>query len=71
MHLEAIITRDNSPFNDDIGEALTALERRLCQHFERVEIRGKHGGKVPIILTPTMVQSLELLVEETKLVWGR
>ncbi|TKS65926.1 hypothetical protein D9C73_028178 [Collichthys lucidus] len=64
MRLEAFITRDNSPFNEDIGEALTALEKRLCQHFERVEIRGKHGRKVPIILTPAMVQSLELLVED-------
>lgn len=64
MHLESFITRDNSPFNEDIGEALTTLEKRLCQHFERVEIRGKRGRKVPIILTPTMVQSLELLVEE-------
>ncbi|KAK0136496.1 hypothetical protein N1851_027394 [Merluccius polli] len=64
MRLETFITRDNSPFNEDIGEALTALEKRLCQHFERVEIRGKRGRKVPIILTPAMVQSLELLVEE-------
>ena len=67
MRLEAFITRDNSPFNEDIGEALTALEKRLCQHFERVEIRGKRGRMVPIILTPTMVQSLELLVEERSL----
>lgn len=29
-----------------------------------MEIRGKHGRKVPVILTPEMVQSLELLVEE-------
>lgn len=64
MLLEAFITRDNSPLNEDIGEALTALEKSLCQHFERVEIRGKHGRKVPVILTPEMVQSLELLVEE-------
>lgn len=64
MHLEAFLSRDNSPFNEDTGEALTELEKRLCQHFERVEIRGKHGRKVPIILTPAMVQSLELLVEE-------
>ncbi|XP_075997613.1 uncharacterized protein LOC142991389 isoform X2 [Genypterus blacodes] len=64
MRLDAFITRDNSPFNEDIGEALTVLEKKLCQHFQRVEIRGKRGGKVPLILTPTMVQSLELLVEE-------
>ncbi|XP_035812761.2 uncharacterized protein LOC118471566 [Amphiprion ocellaris] len=64
MRLEAFLTRDNSPLNEDIGEALTALEKRLCQHFERVEIRGKRGRKVPVILTPVMVQSLELMVEE-------
>ena len=38
MLLEAFITKDNYPLNEDIGEALTALEKRLCQHFERVEI---------------------------------
>lgn len=58
------MTRDNSPFNEDVGEALTDLEKMLCHHFERVEIRGKCGRKVPIILTPAMVQSLELLVKE-------
>lgn len=64
IYLKVFLTRDKSKFNEDLGEALTALEKRLCQHFKRIETRGKCGRKVPIILTPTMVQTLELLVEE-------
>lgn len=32
------------------------------QHFRRLEIRGKRGRKVPVLLTPEMQQSLDLLV---------
>ena len=51
MYLEAFVSRDKSPLKEDISEALSDLEKMLCQHFEHVEIRGKHGRKVPIILT--------------------
>ncbi|XP_013886411.1 uncharacterized protein LOC106534349 [Austrofundulus limnaeus] len=64
MSLEAFVNRDKSPVNEDVTEALSELEKKLCHHFERVEIRGKRGRKVPIILTPDMVESLELLVKE-------
>nr|XP_029137256.1 uncharacterized protein LOC114921443 isoform X1 [Labrus bergylta] len=62
MYLETYVARDSSPLNEDVAEALSELEKMLCHHFERVEIRGKRGRKVPIILTPAMVKSLELLV---------
>ncbi|XP_028296545.1 uncharacterized protein LOC114461667 isoform X3 [Gouania willdenowi] len=64
MKLETYVGRDRSPLNKDVAEALSEVEKKLCQHFERVEIRGKRGRRVPIILTPTMVQSLDLLVKE-------
>lgn len=33
------------------------------QHFQRIEIRGKRDRKVPILLTPEMLASMELLLK--------
>ncbi|KAK7877456.1 hypothetical protein WMY93_031796 [Mugilogobius chulae] len=63
MTLHGFITRDSDPSNTDVDLALTELEKKLCNYFQRVEIRGKRGRKVPILLTPKMVTSMELLVK--------
>lgn len=47
----------------DVELALTDLEKKLCQHFQRIEIKGKRGRKVPLLLTPEMQASMELLVK--------
>lgn len=49
---------------EDVNVALSDLEKRLCQHFRRLEIRGKLGRKVPLLLTPAMQQTLNLLVSK-------
>ncbi|XP_041954724.1 uncharacterized protein LOC121713822 isoform X4 [Alosa sapidissima] len=64
MLLSSFSQRDRSKPNDDLNAALSELEQKLCKHFQRLEIRGKRGRKVPVLLTPDMVQSLELLVEK-------
>lgn len=51
---------------DNASVALSDLEKKLCQHFKRVEIRGKRGRKVPVLLTPAMQESLDLLVAKCK-----
>ncbi|CAI5678063.1 unnamed protein product [Oreochromis niloticus] len=38
-------------------------EKKMCDFFTRVEIRGKRGRGVPILLKPSMVSAMELLVE--------
>ncbi|CAM4731020.1 unnamed protein product [Leuciscus chuanchicus] len=48
--------------HEDVNEALSDLEKKLCQHFSRIEIKGKRGRKVPVLLTPVMEQGLDLLV---------
>ncbi|XP_063061964.1 uncharacterized protein LOC134454738 isoform X2 [Engraulis encrasicolus] len=63
MPLTAFTSRDASSMHPDVEEALNEVEKKLCGHFQRVEIRGKCGRKVAILLTPPMVQSMELLVE--------
>ncbi|XP_056310731.1 uncharacterized protein LOC130222127 [Danio aesculapii] len=63
MSLNSFILRDTSSTHPDVELALTDLEKSLCKHFQRIEIRGKRGRKVPILLTPDMVTSMELLVK--------
>ncbi|XP_054898305.1 uncharacterized protein LOC129367697 [Poeciliopsis prolifica] len=46
--------------------ALSELEKKLCKHFQRIEIKGKRGRKVPILLTPDMASSMELLLQHRR-----
>ncbi|KAG9275033.1 hypothetical protein AMEX_G9507, partial [Astyanax mexicanus] len=62
MPLSAYTASNPSDPQDDVNVALSDLEKKLCQHFKRIEIRGKRGRKVPVLLTPEMQQSLDLLV---------
>lgn len=64
MPLSVYLSTNPSSNQDDLKEALSDLEKKLCQHFRRVEIRGKRGRKVPVLLTPEMQQSLDLLVSK-------
>lgn len=63
MSLNAFTLRDTSSTHPDVELALSDLEKRLCQHFQRIEINGKRGRKVPVLLTPDMLTSMELLVK--------
>ncbi|XP_073729975.1 uncharacterized protein [Misgurnus anguillicaudatus] len=64
MRLKNFIERDKSPLHADVSLGLTKFEKKLCEHFSRVEIRGKRGREVAVLLTPYMVESLNLLVSK-------
>ncbi|XP_028319226.1 uncharacterized protein LOC114473662 [Gouania willdenowi] len=64
MRLSSFLTRDTSTPHGDIDWALSEAEKVLCKHFTRVIIRGKRGRAVPILLTPKMVDALDLLVKK-------
>ncbi|XP_048034475.1 uncharacterized protein LOC125260249 [Megalobrama amblycephala] len=63
MSLNSFILWDTSSTHPDVELALSDLEKSLCKYFQRIEIRGKRGRKFPILLTPDMVTSMELLVK--------
>ncbi|KAI7790204.1 hypothetical protein IRJ41_018222, partial [Triplophysa rosa] len=63
MLLSAFQSRDSSELHEDIAICLSEFEKKLCNHFTRVEIRGKRGRKVPVLLKPSLVSAMELLVE--------
>ncbi|XP_041918266.1 uncharacterized protein LOC121682254 isoform X14 [Alosa sapidissima] len=62
MPLSTYFAPNPVDLQEDVGMALSELEKKLCQHFRRLEIRGKRGRKVPVLLTPEMQRSLDLLV---------
>ncbi|XP_048861689.1 uncharacterized protein LOC125729875 isoform X19 [Brienomyrus brachyistius] len=63
MHMSIFASRNKKELHDDLAICMSDFERKLCQHFMRLEIRGKRGRKVPVLLKPSMVHSMELLME--------
>ncbi|CAJ1074397.1 hypothetical protein F2P79_020338 [Xyrichtys novacula] len=64
MPMTAYLSNSTSDPQDDVIDALSPVEKKLCQHFRRIEIRGKRGRKVPVLLTPAMQHALDLLTSK-------
>ncbi|XP_072566873.1 uncharacterized protein [Paramormyrops kingsleyae] len=64
MHLKHFYERDQTDLHKDVAMGLTNFEQKLCNHFSRIEIMGKRGRKVAVLLTPNMVEALTLLVSK-------
>ncbi|XP_039461745.1 uncharacterized protein LOC120435746 [Oreochromis aureus] len=62
MPLEAFLQRDTAALHKDVAVGLSKFEQKLCAHFSRVEIRGKRGRKVAVLLSPDMVEALTQLI---------
>ena len=54
----------SSKKNEDIFNSLSDLEKKLADRLDLMKVRGKRGRHVPIILTPEVVQSMDLLVKD-------
>lgn len=63
MMLQSYTSKDQTPVNKDVAVGLSGFEKKLCEYFQRVEIRGKRGRKVPVLLAPDMVVAMDLLVQ--------
>ncbi|KAA0719560.1 Transcriptional repressor p66-alpha [Triplophysa tibetana] len=59
MPLKNFLQRDDSYAFEELG--LSAYEKRLCKYFTRVELKGKRGRKVAVLLSPDITKALELL----------
>lgn len=66
MTLNGFLERDTSALHKDVSLGLTEFELHLCQHFSRVELRGKKGRKVAVLLSPDMVDAITCLIEKRK-----
>lgn len=63
MELATFKARRKSELNEDMALCLTPLENKMCDFLTRVEIRGKRGRGVPVLLKPSMVSATELLAD--------
>ncbi|KAJ8008499.1 hypothetical protein DPEC_G00105510 [Dallia pectoralis] len=61
--LKSFQDRDQSELHSDVAVGLSELEKSLCKTFSRVEMEGKRGRKVALLLTPKMIDTLKLLVD--------
>ncbi|XP_066920954.1 uncharacterized protein [Clytia hemisphaerica] len=49
----------------EVKKSLSPFEVKLCATLKRIEIRGKRGRKVPVLLTKQMTESMDIL-EKTR-----
>jgi len=54
----------SNTIDDDVFAHLSEWEKALCKSLNRMEIRGKRGRKVPVLLTNELSQCCRLLVEK-------
>ncbi|KAI3372561.1 hypothetical protein L3Q82_023040, partial [Scortum barcoo] len=62
VQLTAFMSRKKSSLQVGMDVSVSDLERTMCAFFTRVDIRGKCGRLVPVLLKPSFVSALELLV---------
>ncbi|CAM4567862.1 unnamed protein product [Leuciscus chuanchicus] len=58
---ECFRKRDQTELHDDIAISLSPFEQKMSKHFSRVEIMGKKGRKVAIVLNPELVSAIKLV----------
>ncbi|XP_073781211.1 uncharacterized protein isoform X2 [Danio rerio] len=63
MEVKTYLQRNHINIQDDILESLSPFEKKLCENLTRIEIRGKRGRKVPILLPANVKESVELLIK--------
>ena len=55
--------RAMSVINEEVKKSLSPFELRLCKSFTKIDIRGKRGRKVPLLLTKEMENGIKLLIK--------
>lgn len=55
MPLKNFLQRDEWYAFEELG--LSTYEKRLCKYFRRVELKGKRGRKVAVLLTPDVTKA--------------
>ncbi|XP_075960564.1 uncharacterized protein LOC142964226 [Anarhichas minor] len=66
MELTAFKSRKKSNSQDGLDISVSDLERNMCEFFTRVDVRGKCGRMVPVLLKPSFVSAMELLTDVRK-----
>ncbi len=64
MTLESFKKRDQTGLHADMAAGLSLFEEKLAMHFSMVEIMGKRGREVAILLNPEVVSAATLLADK-------
>ena len=54
--------KNGNVINEDVQKSLSKFELQLCKYFKRIEIRGKRGRKVPLLITKELESAIQLIV---------
>jgi len=57
------LDREKNKMQNEILQSLTEVEARLSKNFVRFVIRGKKGRGVPVLLTPILKDTLDVLIK--------
>lgn len=57
------MSRKKSAADASMDVSVSDLERRMCGHFERVDIQGGCGRLVPVFLKPSFISAMELFLK--------
>lgn len=63
VQLTAFMSRKKSNLDTGMDISVSNLERTMCRFFTRVDIRGKCGRMVPVLLKPSFMSAMELFVK--------
>ncbi|XP_060083174.1 uncharacterized protein LOC132562449 [Ylistrum balloti] len=61
--IQRFLKEKSSSLTAEIEDSLSLVEKMLCDTFERVEIRGKKGRTVPVLLTPCLIKNIDCLMK--------
>lgn len=57
---------ESQAVDEEILKSITPFEKELCQTHKRIEIMGKRGSRVPVILTKKMMSEIQYLLQLRK-----
>jgi len=66
MTVETFKAAMTTPYSSDMVEHLSAIEIHLCSVLTRVEIIGKCGKHIPVLLTTAFKNAVDIIIEKRK-----
>ncbi|WAR31628.1 hypothetical protein MAR_034170, partial [Mya arenaria] len=61
-------TQQSVKMQAEVASCLSPFERQLAENMKRIEIRGKRGRRVPVLLTDKLHQQMEILMKTREVV---
>jgi hypothetical protein len=62
LEVATYMNRNKNQISADFAESLSPFEQNLCDYFDRLEIRGKRGRKVAVLMPSFLVAAMDELI---------